>query len=115
MASVTRDDVKPMVDRMIHLLRQPHRRTRRQRIADWIGDRVERDAEWRANALSFFCDLRNRLDDPKARFDDEAHHLVRWMDWDLDLERQEEEIQRLTPRIQQALDLLERSRRRGAS
>jgi len=35
------------------------------------------------------------------------------MDWDLDLEWQPEEIQRLAPRIQQALYLLERSRGRS--
>jgi hypothetical protein len=113
MARVARDDVKPLVDHMIRLLRQPDRRSRWQRIRDWVADTTDQQAEWRANALKFFADLRKRLDDPAESFDDEAHHLIRWMDWDLDLERQPEEIQRLAPRIQQALYLLERSRGRS--
>jgi hypothetical protein len=112
MARVTHDDVKPMVDQMIELLQQPRQRSIWQRISDWVGDRADRDAEWRANTLALFTDLRRRLDDPDARFEDEAHHLVRWLDWDLDLERQATEIQDLAPRIQQALYLLERSRKR---
>jgi hypothetical protein len=113
MARVARDGVKPLVDEMIRLLQLPDRRSRRQRIADWVADTTDRRAEWRANTLGFFSDLRNRLDDPAERFDDEAHHLIRWLDWDLDLERQPEEIRHLVPRIQQALYLLERSRRRS--
>jgi hypothetical protein len=113
MAYVTRDDVKPLVDQMIQLLQQPDRRSRWQRIADWVADRTDWQLEWRANALRFFSDLRKRLNDPAESFEDEAHHLIRWMDWDLDLERQPEEIQRLAPRIQQALYLLERSRGRS--
>jgi len=101
-----------MVDQMIGLLQQPDRRSRWQRITEWFRDTSDRQAEWRAGWSSFFSDLRKRLDDPAESFDDEAHHLIRWMDWDLDLERQPEEIQHLAPRIQQALDLLERSRSR---
>jgi hypothetical protein len=112
MAYVARDDVKPLIDQMIRLLQQPERRGRWQGITDWFRDTTDRQAEWRANALRFFSDLRKRLDDPAESLDDEAHHLIRWMDWDLDLERQSEEIQRLAPRIQQALYLLERSRSR---
>jgi hypothetical protein len=51
---VTPNDVKPMVDRMIVLLRQPHQRSRRRRVADWFQGSSERDAEWRADALAFF-------------------------------------------------------------
>ena len=98
---------------MIRLLEQPDRRTRWQRIRDWVADASDQRAEWRATALRFFSDLRKRLDDPAQTFDDEAHHLMRWMEWDLDLEGQPEEIQRLAPRIQQALYLLERSRDRS--
>jgi hypothetical protein len=110
---LAREDVKPLVDRMIGLLREPPRRSGWQRIRDWVMDTTGQQAEWRTEWLSFFSDLRTRLDDPAQRFDDEAHHLIRWMDWDLDLERQPEEIQRLAPRIQQALYLLERSRGRS--
>jgi hypothetical protein len=113
MARVARDDVKPLVDEMIRLLQQPDRPSPWQRIVDWFTDTTNRRAEWRANALTFFSELRKRLDDPAESFDDEAHHLIRWMDWDLDLERQPEEIQHLAPRIQQALYLLERSRGRS--
>jgi hypothetical protein len=114
-AHIAPDDVKALVDQMIWLLRQPDPRSRWQRITDWFADSSDRQAEWRANELRFFSHLRKRLDDPAESFDDEAHHLIRWMDWDLDLERQSEEIQRLAPRIQQALHLLERSRSRRPS
>lgn len=113
MARVAREDVKPLVDEMIRLLRQPDRSSLWRRIADWVAGATERDATWRADELRFFSDLRKRLDDPAESFDDEAHHLIRWMDWDLDLEREREEIRRLAPKIQQALYLLERSRGRS--
>jgi hypothetical protein len=113
MARVAPDDVKPLVDEMIRLLKQPDRRSNWRRITDWVADTTDRRAEWRADWLRFFSDLRKRLDDPEESFDDEAHHLIRWMDWDLDLERQPGEIERLAPRIQQALYLLERSRGRS--
>lgn len=113
MARVAPDDVKPLVDEMIRLLKQPDRRSKWRRITDWVADTTDRGAEWRADWLTFFSDLRKRLDDPEESFDDEAHHLVRWMDWDLDLEREAGEIERLAPRIQQALYLLERSRGRS--
>ena len=101
-----------MVDRMIELLRRPVGRSRGRRVADWLWGEGRRDDEWRARALSLFSDLRRRLDDPTERFCDEAAHLTRWLDWDLDLERQPEEIRTLVPKIQQALGLLERSRAR---
>jgi hypothetical protein len=110
MVGVARDDVKPLVEEMIQLLQQPDRPSLWRRIANWVTGTTERDAEWRANELRFFSELRKRLDDAAESFDDEAHHLIRWMDWDSDLERQPEEIRRLAPRIQQALYLLERSR-----
>jgi hypothetical protein len=113
MARVARDDVKPLVEEMIKLLQQPHRPALRQRIANWLAGTAERDAQWRAEEARLFSDLRKRLDDPAASFDDEAHHLIRWMDWDSDLERQSQEIRLLAPRIQQALYLLERSHGRS--
>jgi hypothetical protein len=33
---LTADDVKPMVDEMIELLRQPHVRSRTRRLTDWF-------------------------------------------------------------------------------
>ena len=104
------DDVKPLVDQMIDLLRQPHEPSRRSSLAAWFTGSGERGTKWRAHALTFFLDLRRRLDDPGETFADDAAHLVRWMDWDWDLERQPDEIRSLAPRIQQALGLLERSR-----
>jgi hypothetical protein len=109
-AQVAPDDVKPLVERMIALLRQPEPRSRRQRIAGWFTG--GNGAAWRRDALAYFSDLRTRLDDPTATFEDDGHHLVRWLDWDLGLERQPEEIRHLAPRIQHALELLERSRTR---
>jgi hypothetical protein len=38
--------------------------------------------------LRFFFNLRRRLDDPAESFSYGAAHLIRWMDWDWDLERQ---------------------------
>jgi hypothetical protein len=107
---ITADDVKPMVDQMIELLRRRDERSRPRRIADWFQGDSHRDHDWRAQSLTFFSDLRRRLDDPAERFSDEAAHLFRWLDWDAELERQPAEIRALTPRIQQALGLLERSR-----
>ena len=108
---ITAEDVTPLVDQMIDLLRKPHERSRSRRLTDWFQGSSHRDDEWRAQQLELFSDLRRRLDDLSQDFSDEAAHLVRWMDWDLDLERQPEEIQALAPRIQHALELLERSRR----
>jgi hypothetical protein len=51
--------------------------------------------------LTFFSDLRKRLDDPEESFDDEAQPPGQMDDWDLDLEREAGEIERLAPRIQQ--------------
>jgi hypothetical protein len=56
--------------------------------------------------------MRSRLDDPGRSFADDATHLMRWLDWDLDLERQPESIGSLAAKIQQALGLLDRSRAR---
>jgi hypothetical protein len=110
---VTPEDVKPMVDQVIDLLRRPHVRGRKRRIADWFAGTTGRDMEWRAQWLEYFTDLRLRLDDPDARFSDDAAHLIRWMDWDMDLEqRQPEVIGSLAAKIQQALGLIERSRAR---
>jgi hypothetical protein len=110
---LTADDVKPMVDEMIELLRQPHVRSRTRRLTDWFRGAGERDEAWRAQASGYFTDLRGRLEDPRADFSDDAAHLIRWMDWDLDLERQPESIGSLAAKIQQALGLLERSRGRS--
>jgi transcriptional regulator GlxA family with amidase domain len=106
---VTADDVRPMVDQMIELLRQPHGRSLSRRIADWFQGTSRRDEEWRAQTLSYFTDMRSRLDDPGRSFADDAAHLMRWLDWDLDLERQPESIGALAAKIQQALGLLDRS------
>lgn len=109
---MTADDVKPMVDQMIDLLRQPYQANLRNRVAAWFQGRSGRDDEWRAQSLIFFLNLRRRLDDPAESFADEAVHLMRWMDWDWDLERQPDDIGSLAPRIQHGLELLERSRRK---
>jgi hypothetical protein len=109
---ISADDLKPMVDEMIELLRHPQQRSRWRRVADGLLGSSDRDDEWRAKNLARFSDVRDRLDDPAESFSAEAAHLVRWMDWDWDLERQSEEIRTLAPRNQQALGLLERSRGR---
>ena len=101
-----------MVDRMLDLLAEPRPRSRSSRLKDLLLGLDDPEPEWRRNAVLFFSNLRRRLDDPEERFSDEAAHLTRWMDWDSDLERQPPEIGQLTYKIQQALDLLERSRGR---
>lgn len=112
MVAVTSDDVKPMVDRMLELLAEDRPRSRWRRLRDVLLGLEDPDPDWRREAVLFFSDLRMRLDDPDERFGDEADHLVRWMDWDWDLERQPPEVGRLVAKIQQALGLLERSRAR---
>jgi hypothetical protein len=69
---VTADDVKPMVDRTIAGLLEPHPRSRRRGVADWSHGSSHRDGEWRANALRFFLNLRRRLDDPAESFSEDA-------------------------------------------
>jgi len=102
-----------MVDQMLELLAEPRPRSRSSRVRELFLGRDHPDPdEWRRNALLFFSNLRLRLDDPNERFIDEADHLVRWMDWESELELQGAEVGRLAARIQQALDLLECSRAR---
>lgn len=106
---------KPMVDRMLDLLAEPRSRSLRGRLRDLLLGLDDPDPQFRRTAVLYFSDLRRRLDDPDERFTCEAAHLTRWMDWDSDLERQPPEVGRLTSEIQQALELVERSRSRGTT
>jgi hypothetical protein len=101
-----------MIDRLLDLLAEPRPRSRLSRLRDLLLGFEDPDPEWRRDATVWFSDLRRRLDDPDERFSREAAHLVRWMDWDSDLQRQTAEIRRLTSKIQHALELLERSQGR---
>jgi hypothetical protein len=107
----TDDDVAALVARLIQLLQRPNRGSIWRRPFDWLTGRSQRHAEWRAETLAFFSDLAEQLDSPSESFAGEAHHLLRWMDWDLELKREPREVANLVGDIQDALYRREASRR----
>jgi hypothetical protein len=104
-----REDVKSLVDQTIALLQRPDPRPMRRRLVDRVTGAYEQEREWRAEWVAFFRDLRERLDDPAQVFDDEAHHLTRWMDWDDQLDKQPPTLRQLIARIQDCFYRMERS------
>jgi hypothetical protein len=62
--------------------------------------------DWRTRWLAYFESLSARIRDPSESTDDDAQHLLRWMDWDLLLSEARGDLTELATEIQS--DLAER-------